>query len=285
MNIADRLSSLINHRFFVTTSASQDALRQLQQLLARRERFADRRVDVDVTSPVDQTASATSGEQQVRLPIPFSSIQSGMLVEWIDETQQLISTPQAQEQPAHNGSALAFWLARHWQQIEHAHVMVIDPMGEFYPPGAAGMGLSLENLILLRPAQRDVLWVYEQCLRCPANLVVLGPLGRISPTAYRRLKLAAEQSGNLGLLLRPRFARQHSCWADLRLSVQPLHAEHSLLGQIAKRAPTRWMRVELLQGRGMSIRPVILEINHEGVVSVDSPLAPAATAGHAAIAS
>jgi len=76
-----------------------------------------------------------------------------------------------------------------------------------WPPGLARHGLLPSNLILVRADRAaDALWAMEEALRCPA---VAGALlsqpdhARLDLTATRRLQLAAEAGGALGLLLRP----------------------------------------------------------------------------------
>lgn len=74
-----------------------------------------------------------------------------------------------------------------------------DPL----PPGWAGFGLAPSRLILARPsARQDALWLAEEALRCPAISAVLLMGEQPDATAMRRLQLAAETGGGVGLLLR-----------------------------------------------------------------------------------
>lgn len=81
-----------------------------------------------------------------------------------------------------------------------------------WPPGLARFGLLPANLILLRAEHwSDALWAMEEALRCPAVAgALLAPDWSGDPaahapdlTASRRLQLAAEAGGGIGLLLRP----------------------------------------------------------------------------------
>ncbi len=82
-------------------------------------------------------------------------------------------------------------------------VLWIGPDPEAWPPGLARFGLSPAQLVTVRAGQRDALWAMEEALRCPAIGGALLMLHDIDPPAARRLQLAAETGGALGLLLRP----------------------------------------------------------------------------------
>lgn len=114
-----------------------------------------------------------------------------------------------------------------------------------YPPGLAAHGLDPETLLVAQPQARDLLWTVEEALRCPAlgAVIFLGAAPGLA--AARRLQLAAEAGGALGLLLRPDNpapppSPAHTRWHVAALpSFGPSHA----LG-----AP-RW-RLELFRARG-----------------------------------
>jgi protein ImuA len=82
-------------------------------------------------------------------------------------------------------------------------VLWIGPDPEAWPPGLARFGLSPAQLVLVRAGRKDALWAMEEALRCPAVGGALLMLQDIDLTAARRLQLAAETGGALGLLLRP----------------------------------------------------------------------------------
>ena len=83
-------------------------------------------------------------------------------------------------------------------------VLWIGPDPDAWPPGLARYGLSPTNLVLVRASRpTDALWAMEEALRCPAVAGALLTLTEIDLTAARRLQLAAEAGGALGLLLRP----------------------------------------------------------------------------------
>jgi protein ImuA len=83
-------------------------------------------------------------------------------------------------------------------------VLWIGPDPDAWPPGLARYGLSPADLVMVRATRpADALWAMEEALRCPAVAGALLTLNDIDLTAARRLQLAAESGGALGLLLRP----------------------------------------------------------------------------------
>lgn len=103
---------------------------------------------------------------------------------------------------------------------ESKPVVWIDASGEFYPPAACAYGLSLSQCIVLRVRNpRDALWAMEQALRCSAVGAVVGSFSQGDERDSRRLQLAAEASGGVGLLLRTGRGRGKS-FAALVLHAQ-----------------------------------------------------------------
>src|ERR1700730_8690489 len=81
--------------------------------------------------------------------------------------------------------------------------------GTPYGLGLDRFGLPMDRLMILRVAHpRDALWAFEEALKCPALATVLAELPEAGDaadlTATRRLLLAAQTGGGLGLLLRHR---------------------------------------------------------------------------------
>jgi protein ImuA len=81
--------------------------------------------------------------------------------------------------------------------------------GTPYGLGLDRLGLAMDRLLILRVAHpRDALWAFEEGLKCPALAAVLAELPEAGAaadlTATRRLLLAAQTGGGLGLLLRHR---------------------------------------------------------------------------------
>ena len=91
-----------------------------------------------------------------------------------------------------------------------------------FAPALAAAGVELERILLVQeedPSQ--CLWATEQLLRSPACAVVLAWPERIGAGGIRRLQLAAEQGGGIGMLFRPLRSAARSSYAALRLKVTP----------------------------------------------------------------
>jgi protein ImuA len=122
-------------------------------------------------------------------------------------------------------------------------LVVFDQAREFYPPAAVRLGIDPDGMIVVQAAsQSDNLWALDQALRCPGVAAALAWPEKLDGRTFRRLQLAAEQGGGLGLLVRPERVRHEPSWAGVRLVVEPLPAT-------AADAPRR-LKVELLRSRG-----------------------------------
>lgn len=115
-----------------------------------------------------------------------------------------------------------------------------------YGPGLAALGLDPGRLILVRPSSADdALWTLEEALRCPGLSAVVGDGVMPGPVAGRRLQLAAEDGGALGILILPPLGRPPPStaltrWHVASLRDPPAHAEGGR---------PRWL-VSLLRARG-----------------------------------
>jgi protein ImuA len=127
-----------------------------------------------------------------------------------------------------------------------------DPRGEVYPPAVPAAGLSIDHLLLLRarnPAEE--LWATAECLRCKGVAVTVAAPKRLSRVEARRLQLAAERGGGVGLLLREVGASSAHYAAATRWLVEPAPGD---------RFVQRW-HVQLVHGHGGRVgQPITLEV-------------------------
>jgi hypothetical protein len=94
----------------------------------------------------------------------------------------------------------------------------IAPPHEPYAPALAQQGIELTRLLVVRPSTAtEALWAAEQALGSGVCAAVLLWLKGTDDRWLRRLKLAAEAGGALGVLFRPERHRFESSPASLRL--------------------------------------------------------------------
>lgn len=119
-------------------------------------------------------------------------------------------------------------------------LVVIDSTECFYPPAAAGWGIDLDGAIIVRPGNsRDGLWAIDQALRCPAVAAVWGFLDRADDRWLRRFQLSAEQSGCLGLFVRPASVARRTTWADSQWLCRGFIPSPSFIPSSSGRGPGR----------------------------------------------
>jgi hypothetical protein len=94
----------------------------------------------------------------------------------------------------------------------------IAPPHEPYAPALAQQGIELERFLVVQPAgATEALWAAEQALGSGVCAAVFLWLKGTDDRWLRRLKLAAEAGGALGVLFRPERHRFESSPASLRL--------------------------------------------------------------------
>ena len=126
-----------------------------------------------------------------------------------------------------------------------------DPQHLLYPPAIAAAGIPLDRLFLLRPKNdADELWALTESLRCCGVGAALACPKKLSTIEARRLQLAAERGGGVGLLLRPMTARATPYAAATRWLVASIAGERTV---------QKW-KLELIHGHGGQVgKTVILE--------------------------
>jgi protein ImuA len=149
-----------------------------------------------------------------------------------------------------------------------------DPERELYLPAVAAAGIDLQNFIMLRCVNRaDQLWALAECLRCRGVIATVASIQHLSQIEARRLQLAAERGGGVGLFMRSYSPGKSAAYAAAtRWLVQPAPGGEDV---------QRWS-MELLHGHGGQVGKVLqMEVNREThAMRASAPLAdrPAAPA-------
>lgn len=170
----------------------------------------------------------------------------GCLVEWLAEGRGAGAT------------SLALWASRAaWRDNL---LVMIDSRRELHAPAAMPFAVDLSRTVFIRPEQPlDALWSLEQTLRTRGIGAVVCNVDKLSSQACRRLQLAAEVGGGLGILLRPAHARRQPSFAEFRFLVQPLPPPNPSAVAVSR----RW-RVELLRARRQfAQRSIVVELSND----------------------
>src|ERR1700729_1884756 len=181
--------------------------------------LADILADARVWKLKDASAAPTrpvwsTGKSSLDARLPGGGWPTASLIEvllddtGLGEVQLFLPALVACQRSATSGSGQAPWLV--W----------IAPPHEPYAPALAQQGIELAHFLVVRPATAmEALWAAEQALSSGICAAVLLWLKGTDNRWLRRLKLAAEAGGALGVLFRPERHRFESSPARLRLVV------------------------------------------------------------------
>lgn len=98
----------------------------------------------------------------------------------------------------------------------------VSPPYTPYAPTLVAMGVDLSKMLVIQASsEEDKLWALEQSLRSRACGAVLGWLDAARYSTLRRLQLAAEVGGGIGVLFRSLQAATQPSPAIVRLRVEP----------------------------------------------------------------
>jgi protein ImuA len=167
---------------------------------------------------------------------------------WIKKAVHEILSPTAQP-----SAVLPMLIAR--SAAQRGRVVWCDFARNFYPPAAAAMGLPLDRLVLLRTGNRkEEFWAATECLRSTGVSACIMAMDRLTFLQARRLQLASERGGGVGLLLRSTKALNQPYAAATRWIVRPAPGQRTV---------QRWL-VTLIHGHGGRVgQSVLLEVSHE----------------------
>jgi hypothetical protein len=133
-------------------------------------------------------------------------------------------------------------------RVESPWLIWIAPPYEPYAPALAQQGIQLNRLLVVRPpSATEGLWAAEQALSSGVCAAVFLWLKGTDDRWLRRLKLAAEAGGALGVLFRPERHRYESSPATLRL--------------VVSKGETEAPRIDLLKVQGGRPGPVDIGVD------------------------
>lgn len=116
-----------------------------------------------------------------------------------------------------------------------------------FPPSLKSFGIEPDKIIFVNiQKHKDILWVFEEALKCEGLAAVIGEIRDLSFTESRRLQLAVEQSRVNGFIIRikPRLINITACLT--RWNITPITA--SIVDEMPGVGFPRW-NVELLKVR------------------------------------
>lgn len=122
---------------------------------------------------------------------------------------------------SHESLTPAVWIVQSVLKDDNRAIIWSDPRNELYPPALAAMGIPLHRLLTLHPTSpADEVWAITQCMRCPAVCATIASINKLSKIEARRLQLAAERGGGIGILLRSsgKFSANYAAASRWRVS-------------------------------------------------------------------
>ncbi len=173
----------------------------------------------------DDARVISTGCRELDQLLPAGGLATGTINEWL--------TPASGQ-----GAELLSLLAAREACADGGALVVIDPDQSFYAPAAVVWGINLENTIVLTDAREEtrgarktsacpprasslaprasLFWSIDQALRCPAVGAVWGRLDRVNQHWLRRFQLSAEQSGAIGIFVRPASVQGQPGWSEVQ---------------------------------------------------------------------
>lgn len=148
-----------------------------------------------------------------------------------------------------------------------------DGRFRFYPPAMVERGVPLDRLIFIRTFdRREAFWAVDQALCCPAVGAVIAVMKPLEQRLSRRLQLAAESSGCVGILLMFDSARRAAkSFAAVQMVVESANRHLGVSWQPGKAVDSSFLcRISLRSVReGTPAGPIEVDLHHEtGVLRV-----------------
>lgn len=180
-----------------------DPLARIDQLRRLVRRMEGRGAAIDAPEPIVFSA----GGPVLDALLPHGGLRPGTLVEWVCDARRsganLLAMIAAASVLGHESSG-------------NRPLVVVDGLGDgasvgnesFYPPAAISLGIAADSMMIIRKqrghTRGDLIWAIDQSLRSGAVAAVYAEIGDwLDPADARRLQLAAEAGGAVGLFVRP----------------------------------------------------------------------------------
>ena len=161
-------------------------------------------------SPQSTTACMSTGCDALDALFPGHGIRRGSLVEWVGDGD------------ASGAGTLSLLVGRRFCETDRPAILV-DFQQQIYPRGIVRSSASISRRSLWSipiPNERHFGRAKNRCVA--RRLLLFGQGSSISrDIAFRRLQLAAEESGGVGFFVRSTAALNEPSWADVRLLVTP----------------------------------------------------------------
>jgi hypothetical protein len=192
----------------------------------------------------------SSGSQRMDHSLPSGGYAAGSLMELTCKNKLRTS--------GWGGLSLALRIAKPWLD-DGRYLVIVDSHRRLCAPSLVAMRIPLERVIVIRTENvSDWVWGLDQALRSRAVGALISPVAELDDRSARRLQLAVEQGGGLGILLRDQaLAKRDPSWAEVQWLVQSLSIPSAMM--------ERWFDLELLRAPGLqTTRRVRLGIDAQG---------------------
>ena len=228
----------------------------LDALRAQINRLHSRPMPIETITPV-----YSAGGKALDSLLPHGGLRPGTIVQWVGDTgndrtgDNKIGGGAGGEGAASLAMIAAAEIAA--SSLSGGKPLVIFDCARkvsFYPPAAIALGLPADRMVVVKKQDHhnhaDMIWAIDQALRCDAVAAVWAELGPwVNDRDARRLQLAAEIGGTVGLFVRPMEVRRRPSFSDVSWFVTPHTASRGALSSSANSSGRR-LRVEVDRCRG-----------------------------------
>lgn len=239
---------------------SESRTETIRQLASRLRQLERPRADQPVS------VHWSTGSSQLDALLPDRGVLAGSLLEWLQAgpgsgagsvvlnllgqvlDQSLLKRSDAGHEGRGRRGAVADARAA---RLPNPAIVIVDRQRQFSAAGIDPESRLWRHLVVVRPgSDQDALWAWEQSLRSPGVLGAVYWAESIPDRSLRRIKLATESGGGLAMLIRGARWKRATSWADVRLEVRGLPADHVNKSHQAVASTSRSYEIRLLACRG-----------------------------------